>query len=175
MSESFVLKFDLSTLRQFPRADGNRHTALRGQVAGKIIPQALNWFAFAARQGTKRIEEPGLRSLRTTRVLQKSMVLTIEPGIYFIDAVSIIFTQASCLCDYLINLIAIFLFFFRVQTLNPALENPETARFFNQEMLQRFRNFGGVSTYKCSFRPKVNYRDGKIPEFLLVFMLQSGF
>jgi len=66
-------------------------------------------------EGTERIDEPGLRSLRTTRVLEESMVLTIEPGIYFIDA-----------------------------TLNPALENPETARFFNQEMLQRFRNFGGV-------------------------------
>lgn len=39
-------------------------------------------------QGTERIDEPGLRSLRTTRVLEESMVLTIEPGIYFIDAVS---------------------------------------------------------------------------------------
>ncbi|XP_068696411.1 xaa-Pro dipeptidase-like isoform X1 [Montipora foliosa] len=66
-------------------------------------------------EGTERIDEPGLRSLRTTRILQENMVLTIEPGIYFINA-----------------------------TLDPALENPETARFFNQEMLQRFRNFGGV-------------------------------
>ncbi|KAJ7374643.1 hypothetical protein OS493_004982 [Desmophyllum pertusum] len=66
-------------------------------------------------EGTERINEPGLRSLRTTRVLEESMVLTIEPGVYFIDA-----------------------------TLNPALENPETARFFNQEILQRFRTFGGV-------------------------------
>lgn len=39
-------------------------------------------------QGTERVDEPGLRSLRTTRVLEESMVLTIEPGIYFIDAVS---------------------------------------------------------------------------------------
>lgn len=66
-------------------------------------------------EGVERINEPGLRSLRTTRVLQENMVLTIEPGIYFIGA-----------------------------TLEPALENPETAQFFNKEMLERFRNFGGV-------------------------------
>lgn len=94
-------------------------------MAGKVIPQALNWFAFAARQGTKRIEEPGLRSLRTTRVLQKSMVLTIEPGIYFIDAVSIIFTYASCLCDYLINLIAIFFIFLSCVDLKPSFRKPQ--------------------------------------------------
>ena len=41
-----------------------------------------------SRQGTERINEPGLRSLRTVRTLQENMVLTIEPGIYFIRAVS---------------------------------------------------------------------------------------
>ena len=39
-------------------------------------------------QGTQRIDEPGLRSLRTVRTLQERMVLTIEPGIYFIEPVS---------------------------------------------------------------------------------------
>lgn len=42
-----------------------------------------------------RIEEPGIRSLRTVRVLQEDMVLTIEPGIYFIDYVSKIFLMIS--------------------------------------------------------------------------------
>ena len=32
---------------------------------------------------------PGLKSLRTARVLKEGMCLTIEPGIYFVDAVSI--------------------------------------------------------------------------------------
>ena len=40
-------------------------------------------------QGDKehRPKEEGLKSLRTTRTLQQGMVLTIEPGIYFIEQV----------------------------------------------------------------------------------------
>ena len=40
-------------------------------------------------QGVERIDEPGLKSLRTTRVLKQGMCLTIEPGIYFIDHASL--------------------------------------------------------------------------------------
>lgn len=67
-------------------------------------------------QGVERIDEPGLRSLRTARHLEPGMVLTVEPGIYFID--------------YL---------------LDEALADPARACFFNREVLQRFRGFGGVS------------------------------
>ena len=36
----------------------------------------------------ERINEPSVRNLRTVRVLEEGMVLTIEPGIYFINHVS---------------------------------------------------------------------------------------
>ncbi|OBS77193.1 hypothetical protein A6R68_16354 [Neotoma lepida] len=69
----------------------------------------------AHQPGVERIDEPGLRSLRTARHLEPGMVLTVEPGIYFID-----------------------------HLLDQALADPAQACFFNREVLQRFRNFGGV-------------------------------
>lgn len=62
-----------------------------------------------------RIDRPSLRKLRTARVLQEGMVLTVEPGCYFID--------------YL---------------LDSALEDIALAKFIVPEVLQRFRGFGGV-------------------------------
>ncbi|KAK8725163.1 hypothetical protein OTU49_010729 [Cherax quadricarinatus] len=62
-----------------------------------------------------RPQEPGFRSLRTARVLEENMVLTIEPGCYFIDHV-----------------------------LDQALANPAQARFLVPEVIARFRGFGGV-------------------------------
>ncbi|KAJ4789078.1 Xaa-Pro dipeptidase [Rhynchospora pubera] len=66
-------------------------------------------------EGLERPKEPGLRSLRTVRELQKGMVITVEPGCYFIEALLI-----------------------------PASENPATAKFFNHEKLEKFKKFGGV-------------------------------
>ncbi|KAJ6666213.1 hypothetical protein lerEdw1_001118 [Lerista edwardsae] len=66
-------------------------------------------------EGVERIDLPGLRSLRTARVLAQGMVLTVEPGIYFID-----------------------------HLLDQALADPTQACFINNEVLARFRGFGGV-------------------------------
>lgn len=57
----------------------------------------------------------GIRKLRTARTLQAGMVLTVEPGCYFMEPL-----------------------------LKPALDDPATKHFFNQPVLQRFRAFGGV-------------------------------
>lgn len=62
-----------------------------------------------------RLPIPGLNKLRTSRVLEVGMVLTNEPGCYFIDAL-----------------------------LDAALSNPAQAKYFNVEVLNRFRGFGGV-------------------------------
>ncbi|KAI3802868.1 hypothetical protein L1987_31013 [Smallanthus sonchifolius] len=66
-------------------------------------------------QGAERPKEPGLKSLRTSRDLLDGMVITVEPGCYFIDAL-----------------------------LLPAMESPKTSKFFNCEAITKFRGFGGV-------------------------------
>ncbi|XP_066570116.1 xaa-Pro dipeptidase [Amia ocellicauda] len=66
-------------------------------------------------EGVERIDEPGLKSLRTARVLQERMVLTVEPGIYFID-----------------------------HLLDQALATPSQSCFINNDVLPSFRSIGGV-------------------------------
>eukprot|EP00475_Leptophrys_vorax_P042366 TRINITY_DN79933_c0_g1_i1.p1 TRINITY_DN79933_c0_g1~~TRINITY_DN79933_c0_g1_i1.p1 ORF type:complete len:242 (+),score=19.98 TRINITY_DN79933_c0_g1_i1:65-727(+) len=63
----------------------------------------------------ERVKEPGVRSLRTTRDLQAGMVITVEPGCYFID----------CLLD-------------------EALNDPKRAPFLVPSRVEQFRGFGGV-------------------------------
>uniref|UniRef100_A0A674AYU7 Xaa-Pro dipeptidase n=1 Tax=Salmo trutta TaxID=8032 RepID=A0A674AYU7_SALTR len=66
-------------------------------------------------EGIERVNEPGLKSLRMGRLVQERMVLTVEPGIYFIN-----------------------------HLLDQALANPAQSCFINNEVLARFRGFGGV-------------------------------
>lgn len=63
----------------------------------------------------ERSSLPGLKSLRTARTLEENMVLTIEPGIYFID----------CLLDR-------------------AISDDKLSKFLVKEVIDRFRGFGGV-------------------------------
>ena len=67
-----------------------------------------------------RSSKPGLSKLRTARVLEAGMCLTVEPGCYFIDAL-----------------------------LDPALSDPATSKYFARAArggweVDRFRGFGGV-------------------------------
>ncbi|XP_017884511.1 xaa-Pro dipeptidase [Ceratina calcarata] len=63
----------------------------------------------------ERPTAPGLKKLRTSRILKPGMVLTIEPGCYFID----------CLLD-------------------AALNDPNQSKFIVAEKLKKFRGQGGV-------------------------------
>lgn len=65
--------------------------------------------------GPKRSDKDGLKSLRTARVLEAGMVLTIEPGIYFNEA-----------------------------TIAIALKDPIKSKFLVKAELERFMDFGGV-------------------------------
>lgn len=58
---------------------------------------------------------PGLKSLRTARFLRENMVLTVEPGIYFID----------CLLD-------------------KALNDAVLSKFMVKDEIEKYRGFGGV-------------------------------
>ncbi|XP_038070149.1 xaa-Pro dipeptidase-like [Patiria miniata] len=66
-------------------------------------------------EGVERVQRPGIRNLRTSRVLEAGMVITVEPGCYFIKA-----------------------------TLEPALKDPKMMPFLCPDVLERFKNFGGV-------------------------------
>lgn len=66
-------------------------------------------------KGVERIERPGIKYLRVRRELIPGMVITIEPGIYFIPAL-----------------------------LKPALENEEKAKFLHKEKVQSLFGFGGI-------------------------------
>lgn len=81
----------------------------------------------------ERPQKPGVNKLRTARILDKGMVLTIEPGCYFIDPVS-----------YKTIIKQISIFFVPAQLLDKALSDPEQKKFLVPEVIQRFRNFGGV-------------------------------
>lgn len=56
-----------------------------------------------------------MRSLRTRRVLQEGMVITVEPGCYFIDFI-----------------------------IESALKNPELGKYLNEEKIKEYMEVGGV-------------------------------
>lgn len=66
-------------------------------------------------KGVDRIDRPGIRFLRVRRELMAGMVITIEPGLYFIPAL-----------------------------LKPALEDENQAKFLNRKKIESLFGFGGI-------------------------------
>ncbi len=66
-------------------------------------------------KGVDRIDRPGIQFLRARRELMPGMIITIEPGIYFVPAV-----------------------------LEPAIEDAEKAKYLNVEKVKELLSFGGV-------------------------------
>ncbi|XP_033095697.1 xaa-Pro dipeptidase-like isoform X1 [Anneissia japonica] len=112
----------LLVLKQHGLVQGDLDEMVKANIGALFMPHGLGHFmgldvhdVGGYPEGTERMEKPGLKSLRTVRHLQAGMVLTIEPGCYFIQSV-----------------------------LEQAFNNETQAPFLCQQELQRFMNFGGV-------------------------------
>ncbi len=109
-------------LRDIGILKGNIDELLAEHIPALFMPHGLGHFMGldvhdpgGYPEGTSRIDEPGIRSLRCGRKLEAGMVITVEPGIYLIDAV-----------------------------LEPALSNAAISSFLAHDVLKHFRSFGGV-------------------------------
>ncbi|VDM26371.1 unnamed protein product [Toxocara canis] len=113
----------LSDLKSAEILKGDIDEMMNVRLAAVFMPHGLGHFVGLdvhdvggyLGDAVPRSDEPGLRSLRTTRTLQERMVITIEPGCYFVDVL-----------------------------LDAALAAPEKSKFFNVEKLNEYRGFGGV-------------------------------
>lgn len=101
---------------------GEYHELMKHHVAALFFPHGLGHLigldvhdVGGYPPGVERIQEPGIRYLRMRRTLQENMVVTVEPGLYFIG-----------------------------QLLDQALQNPIMSKFINTSVLDKFRHIGGV-------------------------------
>jgi len=101
---------------------GDVQEMMKNHIGALFFPHGLGHFlgidthdAGGYPEGTERIKQPGYKSLRTLRELKEGMVITVEPGIYFIES-----------------------------ELEPALKDSVKSQFLVAEKIQRFKNFGGV-------------------------------
>ncbi|VDI72961.1 Xaa-Pro dipeptidase [Mytilus galloprovincialis] len=112
----------LEELKRLGLVTGDVDEMMKVRLGAVFMPHGLGHFmgldthdVGGYPEGTERSKEAGLKSLRTVRTLEQRMVLTIEPGIYFIDVL-----------------------------LDAALNNPEQAKFLVREKIDSHRGFGGV-------------------------------
>eukprot|EP00249_Psilotum_nudum_P008075 c21027_g1_i1 orf=409-1881(-) len=112
----------LESLKDGGLLEGNVNEMMGKRLGAVFMPHGLGHFLGldthdpgGYTKGMERYTDSGLRSLRTTRVLQEGMVITVEPGCYFIDSLLV-----------------------------SAMDKPETSKFFNKQVIERFKGSGGV-------------------------------
>lgn len=109
-------------LRTVGLVRGDLDELLDRNVAALFFPHGLGHFMGLDThdpggypKGVDRIDRPGIQYLRARRTLEPGMVVTIEPGCYFVPAL-----------------------------LKPALEDAAVRPFLNEGTLSHMMNFGGV-------------------------------
>ena len=113
----------LTELKNLELVCGDVEEMLSARIGGLFMPHGLGHFMGVdvhdvhgyPEGGPKRREGRGLKNLRTARTLAAGMVITVEPGCYFISSV-----------------------------LNEAFLDEEKAKFLNREKIRDFMSFGGV-------------------------------
>jgi len=116
-------RVNLEELTKMGLVKGDIEEMMKERLGALFMPHGLGHFmghdvhdvGGYPTDGPERSTEPGLKSLRTSRVLQAGMVLTIEPGIYF-----------------------------NPYTIDDALKNPKLSKFLVEEEVKKFYDFGGV-------------------------------
>lgn len=117
------MKVILMKLKNYGALQGDVSDMFDAGVGGIFMPHGLGHLLGVAvhdcggylSHNPPRPSEPWRRSLRTARVLQPGIVITVEPGCYFID-----------------------------HLLDRALDDPVKSRFLVPEVINSLRGFGGV-------------------------------
>lgn len=112
----------LNGLKEIGLVTGDVEEMMEADIFALFFPHGLGHFlgldthdVGGYPKGVERIERPGIKYLRVRRELIPGMVITVEPGIYFIPAL-----------------------------LKPALEDGKKARFLNKEKVKSLFDFGGI-------------------------------
>ena len=112
----------LHGLKEIGVVTGNVDEMMENNIFALFFPHGLGHFlgldthdVGGYPKGVERIDRPGIKFLRVRRELMPGMVITIEPGIYFIPAL-----------------------------LKPALENADQAKYLNADKVEKLMNFGGI-------------------------------
>jgi Xaa-Pro dipeptidase len=104
-------------------SDANIDDALDADLGAVFMPHGLGHLIGCdthdvggyLQPSPERPTRPGIKNLRTARLLEEGMVLTNEPGCYFIDPL-----------------------------IDDALQNPNQSKYINSDQVDKYRGRGGV-------------------------------